>query len=258
MATTVLNLPDPEKNRATLALFWETAQLLKHVVAELPDIGEGPKLRLTPVFPRSAMVPGATTIDLLNAAVSSEMVLTFRNLPEPLFERLALRFRPFYANDEEVNFLRLLKFASQLNEHLHPWRQERKAAWDRAVFWGAMGMPQQSPPVKAEEVIKAGLYSRYFHLNRELRDKAMAYEKSLGVGMFRIALVSSVWQRSNIVVQVATEMEAQLVDLGIVSEEAVAASKIPVVQPEEISFKLLGGPGSIQAKDLDKPVNATS
>lgn len=257
METTVLNLPDPEKNRSTLALFWETAQLLKHVVEELPDIEKGPKLHLKPVFPRSALVPGATVIDLLNASVSSEMVLTFRNLPEPLFERLVLRFRPFYANDEEVNFLRLLKFVSQLNEHLHPWRQARKASWERAVFWGAMGMPEQVPPVKAEEVIKTGLYSRYFHLNKDLREKALAYEKSLGAGMFRIALVSSVWQRSNIVVQVATEMEAQLVDLGIVSAEAVAASKSPVVQPDEISLKLLGGPGAIQATDLDRPDTVT-
>lgn len=70
-------------------------------------------------------------------------------------------------------------------------------------------------------------------------------------------LLAQVWQQSNIVVQVATEMEAQLGDLGIVSEDAVAASKSPVVQPDEISLKLLGGPGAIQTMDLDKPDTVT-
>ncbi len=247
-----LKLPKPEEHRATLALFWETAQPLKHVVAELPDISNGHKMNIKPVFPRSALVPGASTVDLLNASVSSELELVFPNLPEPLFERLALRFRPFYANDEEVNLLKLLNFVSQLNPHLHPWKKERKASWDRAVFWGAMGMPEQTPAVKAEDVIKAGLYSRYFHVNKIHREKALAYEKSLGVGMYRIALVSSVWQRSNVVLQVANEMEQLLVGLGIVTAEAVEAAKTPAVQPEEVSLKLKGGPGAFQAKEIKK------
>ncbi|WP_431101528.1 hypothetical protein [Roseateles noduli] len=248
-----LKLPKPEENRATLALFWETAQPLKHVVAELPDISNGHKMNIKPVFPRSALVPGASPVDLLNASVSSELELVFPNLPEPLFERLALRFRPFYANDEEVNFLKLLNFVSQLNSDLHPWKKERKASWDRAVFWGAMGMPEQKPAVKAEDVIKAGLYSRYFHVNKVHREKALAYEKSLGVGMYRIALVSSVWQRSNVVLQVANEMEQLLVNLGIVTAEAVEAAKTPAVQPEEVSFKIKGGPGAFQAEVIEKP-----
>jgi|GEM_PF-4434834 len=248
-----LKLPKPEENRATLALFWETAQPLKHVVAELPDISGGQRINIKPVFPRSALVPGATAVDLLNASVSSEVEIVFRNLPEPLFERLALRFRPFYANDEEVNFLKLLNFVSQLNSDLHPWKKERKAAWERAVFWGAMSMPEQTPTVKAEDVIKAGLYSRYFHVNKVHREKALAYEKSLGVGMYRIALVSSVWQRSNIVLQVVNEMEPRLVDLGVVTAEAVEAAKTPAVQPEEISLKMKGGPGSFQAKEIGAP-----
>ncbi|MCU0926602.1 MAG: hypothetical protein MUF44_11385 [Hydrogenophaga sp.] len=72
----------------------------------------------------------------------------------------------------------------------------------------------QTPPVQAEEVIKVGLYSRYFHLNLEHRERALAYEKALGADLFRIALVSSVWQRANIVIEVATEMEDHLVELG--------------------------------------------
>jgi hypothetical protein len=247
-----LKLPNPEENRATLALFWETAQPLKHVVAELPDIGDGPKLNIKPVFPLSALVPGATIVDLLNSSVSSEVEFVFRNLPEPLFERLALRFRPFYANDEEVNLLKLLNFVSQLNPDLHQWKKERKKSWDRAVFWGAMGMPEQTPPVKAEDVIRAGLYSKYFHLNRVHREKALAYEKSLGAGMYRIALVSSVWQRANVVLLVANEMEQLLVDLGIVTEEAVEGAKTPPVQLEEIALKVKGGPGAFRAEEIVK------
>ena len=118
-------------------------------------------------------------------------------------------------------------------------------------------MPQQTPPVQAEEVIRVGLYSRYFHLNSEQRQRALAYEKALGAGMFRIALVSSVWQRANIVIQVATEMEDHLVELGIVSAEAVTAAKVPYAQPDKISLKLVGGPGAIKAKELAEPGGAT-
>ena len=250
MTSATLKLPDQAKDEARLSLFWEAAQLLKHVVTELPDIGQGPSLRVRPVFPLSALTPGSTIVDLMNVSVSSELEITFQNLPEPLFERLALRFRPFYANDEEINLLRVLNVVSQLNEHLHPWAKERRTSWTRAVFWGSMGMPQQTPPVQAEEVIKVGLYSRYFHLNLEHRQRALAYEKALGAGMFRIALVSSVWQRANIVIQVATEMEDHLVELGIVSAEAVAAARMPFVQPDKISLKLVGGPGAIKAKEL--------
>ncbi len=256
MTVAPLKLPDQAKDEARLSLFWETAQLLKHVVVELPDIGQGPTLRVRPVFPSSARTPGSTIVDLMNASVSSEIEITFQNLSEPLFERLALRFRPFYANDEEVNLLRVLNVVSQFNEHLHPWAKERRTSWTRAVFWGSMGMPQQTLPVQAEEVIKVGLYSRYFHLNLEQRQRALAYEKALGAGMFRVALVSSVWQRANFVIQVATEMEDHLVELGIVSGEALAAAKIPFVQPDKISLKLVGGPGAIKAKELDKPENA--
>lgn len=257
MTVPALKLPDQAKDEARLTLFWEAAQLLKHVVAELPDIGQGPGLRIRPVFPLSACTPESTLVDLMNASVSSELEITFQNLPEPLFERLALRFRPFYANDEEINFLRVLNVVSQFNEHLHPWAKERRTSWTRAVFWGSMGMPQQTPPVQAEEVIRVGLYSRYFHLNSEQRQRALAYEKALGAGMFRIALVSSVWQRANIVIQVATEMEDHLVELGIVSAEAVTAAKVPYAQPDKISLKLVGGPGAIKAKELAEPGGAT-
>lgn len=134
MTVATLTLPDQAKDEARLSLFWETAQLLKHVVAELPDIGQGPSLRVRPVFPLSALTRGSTVVDLMNASVSSELEITFQNLPEPLFERLALRFRPFYANDEEVNLLRVLNVVSQLNEHLHPWSVEQVGS---EPFFGA-------------------------------------------------------------------------------------------------------------------------
>lgn len=230
--------------------------MLKHVVAELPDIGQGPSFRVKPVVPSSACTPEATVVDLMNASVSSELEITFQNLPEPLFERLALRFRPFYANDEEVNLLRVLNVVSQLNEHLHPWAKERRTSWTRAVFWGSMGMPQQTPAVQAEEVIKVGLYSRYFHLNLEQRQRARAYEKALGAGIFRIALVSSVWQRANIVIQVATEMEDHLVELGIVSGDAVAAATNAFRTTGQDFFETRRGAGAIKAKELGKTENA--
>lgn len=253
MTVAPLKLPDQAKDEARLALFWEAAQQLKHVAAELPDLGQGPGLRDRPVIPTSAFIHGSTIVELMNASVRSELEITFQNLPEPLFERLALRFRPFYANDEEINFLRVLNVVTRLNEQLHPWAKERRTSWARAVFWGSMGIPMQSPPVQAEEVIEDGLYSRYFHLNLEHRERALAYEKALGADLFRIALVSSVWQRANIAIQVATEMEDHLVELGIVSAEAVATSKVPFMQPDKITLKLVGGPGAINASELNNP-----
>lgn len=54
MTVATLKLPEQAKDEARLSLFWEAAQLLRHVVAELPDIGEGPRLRVRPVSGSSA------------------------------------------------------------------------------------------------------------------------------------------------------------------------------------------------------------
>lgn len=240
-----------DQMKARLSLFWETTQPLRRVVEELPDLSDGVRFHLRPSIPRKLIARGADPFEVLSSSTSAELEVVFPNLPEALFERLALRFRPFYANDEQVNLLSILKLLAQHNVHLREWRQKRKRSWESAVFWGAMGMPNRDPPVDAEDVIRTGLYSRYFHLNVECREQALAYERSLGEGMFRIALVSSVWQRSLIVVMVAKELEGELVNHGIVDAQTVDAARAVVVEPDTISLNLSGGPGSIQFRPLE-------
>lgn len=251
-------LPNREKDLPRLKLFWEAAQPLKRVLAELPDIGTGFKMKLTPVLPREALSRATTLPELVNSSVSSELEIEFQNLPEPLFERLALRFRPFYANDEDVNFLRMLNTLAEKNRTLLAWKKELKAKWERAVFWGAMGMPGMSPSVKAEEVIKTGLYSRYVHLNAEHRAKAAIYEEALGAEMFRIALVSSVWQRSLYVSSLADLLENLLVGVGELDANQVAQSKEAPVEKDKVVLKLQGGVGAVQFQEIPRADEQTS
>lgn len=236
--------------RQQLVLFWETAQPLKRILDILPSLGEGLHSKMQIRFPRDSWSQQATLESLMQASIESEIVTTFQNLPEDLFERLALRFRPFFANNETTSFLKVLACVARYWPELKPWQKNYKERWHRAVFWGAMEMPERTPPVKADAVIEAGFYSRYFHVSSERRIEAKKYESSLGKDIFRAALVSAVWQRSKLVIEVADEFEGALSRNGALDDETRQRALELHQQPEHIVLTLKGGPGAIQVTPL--------
>jgi hypothetical protein len=230
-----------------LLLYWEAAQPLKQVLADLPPLGSGFPLSMKLTAPAAAGFRPQTLEELACTAGSSELTVTLPSLPEPLFERLALRFRPFYAQKEATNFLALLKMLADMNEDLRAHRDHLKERWQRAVFFGAMGMPNTTPPVDAEQLIMAGFYSRYFHLSDEARDLADRYEAAMGKDMFKAAVVSSVWQHSKLVLGLADELERYLVETELLPEEAPAAFRDGYRSPSTtVTLSLEGGVGAIQ------------
>jgi len=81
-----------------------------------------------------------------------------------------------------------------------------------------MEVPSAPSKVSAEDVIRAGFYSSYFHIASGQRAIARAFEEALGSDMFRIALVSSVWERSFLVVELAQSLRELLLVQGWASE----------------------------------------
>lgn len=240
-----LKLRNPAQDEQRLLLFWEVAQPLARLLVQLPDTSQGVRMTIRGSTPVEGLRDATSQAELLNRATSSELELAFPNLSENQFEQLALRFRPFFMNDEETYFLKILNLISDLNPEFRAWVDWYKAGWEKAVFWGAMGMPNTQPPVKADEVIRAGFYSRYFHVKQNMREKAREYEVLLGKDMFRVALVSSVWRRAELVVSAATHLEDVLRMDGILSETLLREVKAPKEEPAEIRLVLSGGPGSV-------------
>jgi hypothetical protein len=95
-----------------------------------------------------------------------------------------------------------------------------------------MGIPQQTPPVQAEEVIRVGLYSRYFHLNSEQRQRALAYEKALGAVPYCPCLFSLAARKHRD--PSPTEMGGHLVELGI----GVVVSGTSLGEHENLALRL--------------------
>lgn len=235
------------EGEATLLLSWRTAQRLRRVVDELPPLGPSIPFTVTADFPRAAVPPNASVEDVLAIAESINLELVFPNLPENLFERLALRFRPFYAQQDETHFLSVLALIGAQNEDLRPVTSKFKDRWKNAIFWGAMGMPLKALSVNAENVIKAGFYSTYFHVSRTSQQECEAYEAALGRDIFRVAVVSSVWQRSRVVLEFIDGLvEPYLLARGILSVTEWEQERAPHLQPEVIRLKAWGGKGSLQ------------
>lgn len=240
-----IHLRNPEQDEQRLLLFWEVAQPLGRLLPELPDNSNGVRMTIRGTTPVSGPDSTPSQAELLNQASSSELELAFPNLSEAQFEQLALRFRPFFMNDEETYFPKILNLLSDLNPRLRGWVDWNKEQWGKAVFWGAMGMPNTNPPVKADDIIRAGFYSRFFHVKQNMREKAKEYETALGRDMFRVALVSSVWRRSELVVSAADYLEGCLMADGVLSGELVRELKSPPDNPTELKLVMQGGPGSI-------------
>ena len=240
-----LKLRNPVQDEQRLLLFWEIAQPLSRLLPQLPDVSNGVRMTLRGSTPVVGLQDATSQAELLNRATASELELAFPNLAENQFEQLALRFRPFFMNDEETYFPKILNLLSDLNPELRNWVEWYKERWEKAVFWGTMGMPHTTPPVKADDIIKAGFYSRYFHVKQNMREKAREYEKMLGRDMFRVALVSSVWRRAELVVSAANHLEDVLVQDGILSGELLREARRAPEEPDEIKLVLSGGPGSV-------------
>jgi hypothetical protein len=92
--------------------------------------------------------------------------------------------------------------------------------------------------VTADQLIEVGFYSRYFHLTKETREKAAFYEAKLGSDRYWLALVSSVWQRSGIVVECAKFLRPVLIAQGYATEEDLAQLERGTPRPHQAEVTL--------------------
>lgn len=230
--------------------YWEVAQPLRHVFEQLPDLEGSIPLKMNVKVPLTGWTTQPSLTDIIEASVESSWSISFQNLSEEQFERLALRFRPFFAQKEETNFLRTISAMAARNPEMRDWHHDLKIRWNRAVFWGAMELPSCEPPVTTDAIINAGFYSRYFHVTRAQRAEAKAYEDSLGKELYWIALASSIWQRSAIVLDVARQIERLLIHQKLKTEEELAILAAPSLQPERIVHSCYGGIGAIKVEPI--------
>lgn len=127
-----------------LVLFWEVAQPLRRVVEGLPAFGKGPKMTLT--FSLEGVLQGAQDLPaVLQAASESRLEVEFKNVSEPLFERLALRFRPFYASEEPVNFLFVIGELVRVVPSLKEWHGPAKSVLEGCRLLGKDGHAEHNP-----------------------------------------------------------------------------------------------------------------
>ena len=119
-------------------------------------------------------------------------------------------------------------------EQLRQWAKRGLSMWDSAVFWGRIQVHDRPLPVVAEEVIKICLNSWYFHLDLAKIELAEKYEAELGAGLLRVALVSSVWQRSKLICTVADQIAILLLHVGAMRHDEIEELKTYKEQPERI------------------------
>lgn len=204
-------------------LFYELSLPLMRVIDELGEVPD-PTLVLTPIFKLDELSTNPGVAEILKKAHSVGMTISFNTIPEALFERLALRFRPFYLQGERTNFLVILNLLKAKNPEIRPALDDLKRRWLNAVFWERMGLhlPGRALEVSAERIIKCGFYSKFFHANEETRKEAAQYEQALGSDQFWMALVSAVWQRAIIVTGFAKSLRSLLLVQQLVSEEGMS------------------------------------
>ena len=234
-----------------LLLYLRASIPLRRVVQELPEIGENfIRARASASVKNSQITDCMELHDVLSAAFESSIDIKFSGLPEPIFERLVLRFRPFYANNETINFLTVVNQLAKQNHELREWCGEWRIKWKRAVFWGAMGMPAVSPKVSAEKIIEAAFYSRYFHYDSKKEQQVCEYERALGKDILRVALVSSVWQRSLLTVSLAEDIQRYLLRAGLLQETTLSDMNSAYDQPTKATLSLLGGVGGLKVTPI--------
>lgn len=238
------NQVDGEK---TLLMFWRAAMRLRSATEKLPNL-KG--------FPISLHLQGAKNMNsidkTLESASMAKLEISFPMLPEDQFEVLALRFRPFFAQTEKINFMNLLSLLDKNNRHVRTWTKSLRKRWRDAVFWGGMGMTAEDLPVETDRIISVGFYSKYFHVEQDKISLADEYREKMGADIFEVALISAVWERAKLVVGVANSLQPQLVAQGVLSQDEVDLK--PIKRPEVVKLQLSGGPGALKLFDVGGPV----
>lgn len=234
-----LKFVHPKQTIEKLLLFYEAAQRLNEVYSTLPVVERAPAKLIVKVRPAVAS-GNLGWQDIFENAEKGTAAVTFPNLSEQRFELLALRFRPFFMKKEDTHFPTLLSLLAHLNEGLRDWTGGYSSRWERAVFWGGMGIDlrDNGVVVTADKLITVGFYSRYFHLTKESREKAAVYEAKLGSDRYWLALVSSVWQRSGIVVECAKSLRPVLIAQGYATEERLAQMERGTPRPTQTEVTL--------------------
>ncbi|MFN3436144.1 MAG: hypothetical protein ACK41V_00460 [Acidovorax sp.] len=243
----MLEFDNQVDSERTLLMFWRAAMRLRLVTDELPSVKS---------FPISLKIQGAKNMGSLEKTLElaslANLEIFFSTLPEAQFEVLALRFRPFFAQNEKINFMNLLSLLDKRNPKVRPWTKSLRKRWRDAVFWGGMGMKAEDLPVETDRIISVGFYSKYFHIEQDKMSLADEYREKMGAEIFEVALISAVWERAKLVVGVANSLQPQLVAQGVLSQDEVDLK--PVKRPEVVKLQLSGGPGALKLFDVGGPV----
>lgn len=234
----MLEFENKAEAEETLLLFWKVAMRLQAVTIQLPE-----------PTPRGVLrVERGRVHDTLERTIESGersvLEVHFPSLSDEVFEVLALRFRPFFAQNERTYFMNILSLLDRKNPQFRDQTRDLREQWRRAVFWGAMGMVAADTKVKTDDIINIGFYSKYFHVAPDKLKLAEEYRRRMGSDMFDLALVSSVWERACLVVHLARELQAPLLQLGVLSQEEIDSK--PVRLRETVKLELVGGPGALQ------------
>lgn len=243
-----LTFRDQSAGDEVLLLFWRVARRLRDYLEKLPELKEShAQLHLSGV---GKLGPNTDLSVQAQHATAGSVTFTLQTLPEEQFEVLALRFRPFFAKGERVNYLSILSMVGRDNEKLRPRLKELRHHWETAAFWHSMKFAGFSLPVDAENIITTAFYSKYFHVEAEKQSKAEEYRKSLGGDLFEVAVVSSVWQRSLLVVGLLPNIETHLLEQGVLTQEEVNTVAPPPRSFVKVTKEL--GPGGVQVLSLEE------
>ncbi|RYF58220.1 MAG: hypothetical protein EOO27_13200 [Comamonadaceae bacterium] len=237
----MLEFVDPDRANQTLALYWRMSRRLQEALKALPQL-EPPIVKLDATAPKAAALLGVE--EFIRQSSGGKVSMTFQTLPQMQFEVLALRFRPFFAQNEQIHFLSILKLLGHKNEQAREPLGKLKEQWNGAAFWTMVQMVNPHVKVDADSVIRIGFYSKYFHVEPDKLLEAEKYRKAMGDDLFEIALVSSVWERSRVVVMLALAIEPYLLRVGAITQKEIDDS--PPADRESITVEHAVGPGAIR------------
>lgn len=237
----MLEFENQKEAEQTLLLFWRVAMRLSVATDQLPAVDTRFHMRL-----EKGKVLGSLS-ETLESSARSILKIGFQTLPEEQFEVLALRFRPFFAQSEDVHFLKILSLLDRKNPQVRLQTKELRESWRHAVFWGKMALSFEELRVKADAVISIGFYSKYFHVEAEKLALADEYRSKMGSEMFDVALQSAVWHRACLVVALARGLQQPLFSLGALTQEEIDAK--PLKLPPILEFQLEGGPGALEIRE---------
>lgn len=258
-AEQILFLKNPKEDINSFLLFIETAQRLREAVEKLPKLSLRAKLLL--MIPADEVGGSSSVEELVSSADSVSPELDLPNLSEAQFEQLALRFRPFMLNNEKVNFEYIVNLLNARNPDMRAHLAPYSKRWEQAIFWGAIGLSHfehSDKQLTADELIGCGFYSQYFHLNLEKRARALRMKAALGVDRYWAALVSSVWARAQVVVDLSKALRIVLIAQGYATEDQLRAIEAPTGYPKEERVILRLGSGKANLKKLANGAKETS